>query len=96
MEVVWSPRARADLNDIRAYLRKRNPVAGRAVVAAIREAANSLGDAPYKGHEGDGGTREWLVTRYPNYLLLYGLRRPPQTGQMVVVIVRVWHQSRNR
>lgn len=96
MEVVWSPRARADLDDIRVYLRQRNPAASRSVVAAIREAAISLADAPYIGHEGDDGIREWLVNRYPNYLLLYGIRRSPQTGQMTVIVLRVWHQSRDR
>jgi toxin ParE1/3/4 len=96
VEVVWSADARADLDDLRAYLRDRNPAASRAVVAAIREAANSLGDNPLKGHAGEEGAREWLVTRYPSYLLIYELRPSPRTGQMAVVILSVWHQSRDR
>lgn len=95
MEVVWSADARADLDDLRAYLRNRNPAASRSVVAAIREAANSLGDNPLKGHAGEEGTREWLVTRYPNYLLIYELRPSPR-GPMAVVILSVWHHSRDR
>jgi plasmid stabilization system protein ParE len=96
VEVVWSPEARADLSAIRAYLRERNPIACRAVIAAIRAAGDSLGETPYKGHPGEEGTREWLVTRFPNYLLIYELRQSPASGRTTVVILSVWHQARAR
>lgn len=96
VEVVWSAEARADLDDIRAYLRARNPAASRAVISAIRTAGDSLGHHPYKGHVGEDDTREWVVTRYPNYLLIYDLRRSPRSGEMAAVILSVWHQARDR
>lgn len=96
VEVVWSADARADLNDIRAYLRTRNSAASRAVITAIRAAGDSLGHHPHKGHAGEDDTREWVVTRYPNYLLIYELRLSPRSGEMVAVILSVWHQARDR
>lgn len=96
MEVVWSADARADLNLIRAYLLARNPPASRAVISAIRAAGDSLGHHPHKGHAGEDDTREWVVPRYPNYLLIYELRTSPRSGELAAVILSVWHQARDR
>lgn len=60
--------------------------------AAIKAQAKSSGRQPFKGHPGEDGTREWLVTRYPNYLITYDVDDPPR----IVHILRIWHQARER
>ncbi len=88
--MAWSRRALADVHGILRYLAERNPVAADHVGAAIFEAGQGLEAFPYKGHRGRGATREWMVPRYPNYLLVY--RVTPES----ITILRVWHQARLR
>lgn len=92
MEVIWPHAAETDLRQIRTFIAQENVHAADAVAAAIKAAGDSLGDLPFKGHAGEDGTREWVVPRFPHYLLIYDLDM--EAGQ--VIILRVWHQSRDR
>lgn len=96
MEVVWSRVARDQIKDIRAYLNARNPAAAATVVRAIREAGDRLAMTPLMGHAGEDGTREWLVTRYPSYLLIYDILPSPVDGRDMIVVLAVLHQARLR
>ena len=64
MEVRWPKAAEADLEYIRDFIARDNVVAAQIVAAAIKEAGNSLGAFPYKGHAGEDGTREWVVPKF--------------------------------
>lgn len=92
MHVVWSTAALTDLSHIRDYLAAENPFAAREVAKAIVEAGDALARFPLRGHIGESGTREWVVTRYPRYLLIYYVDQPNE----VVTVLRVWHQARER
>lgn len=94
MQVIWSALAERDLTGIRAYLAedKLNPIAAEKVSADIRDAAQALAEFPLLGHEGEDGTREWMVGRRPDYLLIYDVDGDADA----VVILRVWHQKRYR
>lgn len=90
--MIWPHAAESDLRQIRAFIAQDNPYAAAAIAAAIKAAGNSLGAFPFKGHPGEDGTREWIVPRFPRYLLIYDVDN--QAG--MVTILRVWHQSRDR
>ena len=92
MEVIWPHAAETDLRQIRAFIAQENVYAADAVAAAIKAAGDSLGEFPFKGHPGEDGTREWLVPRLHRYLLIYDV----DLDAGAVIILRVWHQSRER
>jgi plasmid stabilization system protein ParE len=45
--VIWSPAARADLREIKAYIAARSPSGAQHVAERIREALRSCRDFPY-------------------------------------------------
>lgn len=90
MEVVWAASAETDLQGILAYVAAENPTAAQGLAMAIVEAAQSLTVHPLKGHQGEDGTREWVVPGYARYLLIYDVDL--SAGR--IRILRVWHQSR--
>jgi plasmid stabilization system protein ParE len=51
MRVRYTPRARADLKEIDAYLRTKSLQGARNVRERIREAAGHLGEMPGTGRE---------------------------------------------
>jgi toxin ParE1/3/4 len=66
--LIWSAGARADLNDIEAYIAANSPVNARRVVDRIREAANKQRDFPYSARMvpelHDPNRREIFVHQY--------------------------------
>lgn len=92
VRIVWPAPALADLTAIRAYIAEHNPTAAMQVAADIKAAAKALADFPHMGHEGEDGTREWIVTRRRDYVLVYDVDEDAD----VVIILRVWHQKQDR
>lgn len=89
MKLVWSARARRDLDGILTYIAAENPQAARRVAERIRDAAAVLRTHPLIGRQGAADTREVAVTRYP-YVIVY---RITEAG---AEIARVLHTSRDR
>ncbi len=66
MRIRYTIRARADLEAITAYYRKRNPAVGSAVLAIIERRIAWLGEFPLMAPETDEpGVRELPIVRYP-------------------------------
>ncbi len=91
MRLRYTPRARADLQDISAYIRERSPSAARAVIAAIRRTVSGLASFPYLGRRTDSDAETYVLSvgRYP-YLVFYWV-----VGREVLII-HVRHGSRDR
>lgn len=88
MRVRYTPRAFADLDDIRTYISKHNPTAALKVVATIEKIVARLGDFPESGQESDElDVRIVFTTRYP-YRVYYRIR----TDEISIVHIR--HTSR--
>lgn len=103
VKIVWSDAALDDLEAIRAYyFEKTNDAAtGERVGQAILAATAALARFPASGHIGVDGSREWLVNRYPQYLLIYDFRTGSETAEAgvaeagVVEILGIHHQKRD-
>jgi addiction module RelE/StbE family toxin len=66
MRVRFTTRARADLEEIRAYLTDRNPAAATAVLSTRRGRIDWLADFPLMAPETDEhGVRALPIVRYP-------------------------------
>jgi plasmid stabilization system protein ParE len=93
MRVVWADSALDELDGIRAFydLETGGRQAGARVGQAILDAANSLARFPWQGHIGIDGSREWLVQKYPQYLLIYDVHGDGE----FIEIISVYHQSRS-
>jgi plasmid stabilization system protein ParE len=92
VRLVWAESALAELDDIRAYYDREtgSQRAGARVGQAIIDAANHLASFPLQGHIGEDGSREWLVRKYPKYLVIYDIHEDRE----LIEIVSVYHQSR--
>ena len=74
MRVRYTPRARADLQDIDAYLRTKSLQGARNVRERVQQAARNLGDMPGSGRESDfPGIRVAPLVTYP-YIIYYRIR----------------------
>jgi toxin ParE1/3/4 len=92
VEIVWSPLARARLQEIRAYVAKDKPVAAERLAIRIVSVIEALRNHPYLGHAGtEPGVRELIIGGTP-YVVLYRVR-----GKRVT-IQTIWHaaQRENR
>ena len=86
-EIVWSPLARARLQEIRAYVAKDKPVAAERLAIRIVAVIEALRDHPYLGHAGtESGVRELVIGGTP-YIVLYRVR-----GKKVT-IQTIWHAA---
>jgi toxin ParE1/3/4 len=91
-EIVWSPLARARLQEIRAYVARDKPVAAERLAIRIVAVTEALRDHPYLGHVGtESGVRELIIGGTP-YVLLYRVQ-----GKKVTIHT-IWHaaQRKNR
>jgi toxin ParE1/3/4 len=71
MRTVWSRRALQHLVEIRSYIAKNHPRAGRQVAARILESVDRLAGYPHIGPSGRAiGTRELVVSGTP-YVIPY-------------------------
>jgi toxin ParE1/3/4 len=71
MRVRYTPRARADLEEIFEYLKTRQPAAIQSVASAIERQIGWLCSFPYMAPATDEpGVRELTLSRYP-YKIYY-------------------------
>ncbi len=89
MRLIFSKAALDDLVRLRAFIADHNPVAAQKVSKRIRNAINSLIDAPMIGRVEDipGEIRELIFGRY---VVRYEVR-----GK-VLYVLRIWHGKENR
>jgi addiction module RelE/StbE family toxin len=88
MNVVYAPRALRDLEEITAYLTKRNPAGATNVLRAIKSSIETLSFLPRIGRVVDNaGHRRVPVLRYP-YLVFYRI------AGYELLILHVRHSSR--
>ena len=84
MQLIWRPKARADLRHMLDYISDRNAFAADRLNETIEHAAEMLTIYPFMGRAGRvSGTREWVA--HPNYVLIYIV------GADAVNIVAVLH-----
>ena len=87
MNILWRPRAEADLNDAFDYLIERDAVVALRVYEAIRARVETLADHPSLGRPGRvPDTRELVIGRTP-YIVAYTV----DARRGAVVILRVLH-----
>lgn len=88
MKLQWSDDARADLLDAYAYVAMDSPSAAEHVQARLIQAAERVALFPSSGRIGRSpGTRETPVPG-TSHVLIYAILAE------TVVIVRIWHMSR--
>jgi plasmid stabilization system protein ParE len=87
-QLLFSPRAAADLRAILDFIARERPPAARRVVAAIERAVAILADHPESGRQTDAsGVRVLTVPRLP--FKVFCLSQPD-----AVTILHVRHTSR--
>ncbi len=78
MRLVWTPRARVDLDEITAYIAEQNPDAAQRVADYIQDEAGLLAQQPGLGRPGrKEGTRELIVSKtawHSAYIIPYRVR----------------------
>jgi toxin ParE1/3/4 len=85
LEVVWSPLARARLQEVRAYIARDKPRATERLATRIVAMTEALRTHPRLGRPGsESGIRELVIGGTP-YIVLYRIR-----GKRVL-ITTVWH-----
>lgn len=89
MKLRYSPRAKADIADIHAYIAERNPKAARSVVRRIRAVCNLLSRYPGLGRDADI-PRIYVFPAAPYPYLIYCTRTAEE-----LVIVHVRHGARS-
>jgi toxin ParE1/3/4 len=88
MKVIWTARARVELDEIADYVAPISASAALALVRRLRQAGKQLGEHPHMGRPGRvDGSRELVVNGTP-YILPYRVR----DGR--VEILAVLHASR--
>jgi len=92
-EYELTPRARADIFEIWAYVAEDNEGAADRVERAIYNACEFVADSPLRGHSRRDlelhSLRFWTLTRYPNYTVVYRFETAP------VQVVAILHGKRN-
>ncbi len=90
VEIVWSPLARARLQEIRAYVTLDKPEAAERLATRIVVLVESLKNHPHLGRAGaEPGIRELVIGGTP-YIVLYRVH-----GKRVI-IQTVWHGAQRR
>jgi len=91
VKIVWSPRARARLQAIRASAARDKPDAAARLATRIVAVVEALRNHPYLGRAGaEPGIRELVIGGTP-YIVLYRVR-----GNRIT-ITTIWHAAqRNR
>ena len=88
MEVRWTRKALANLDQEAEYIAQDNPEAAVRIVEQIRSSVQTLLDFPALGRPGRvSGTRELVINETP-YIVPYRIR------EQTVEILRVLHSSR--
>lgn len=90
VEIIWSPLARARLQEIRVYVAKDKPVAAERLAIRIVAVVEALREHPYLGHAGtEPGIRELVIGGTP-YVVLYRVR-----GKRVTIHT-IWHGAQQK
>lgn len=88
MKVRWTRAARADLDELRAFIEEENPAAAADVAARIRAAVDHLAEHPAIGRPGRiASTRELVIPGTP-FIVPYRVRA------RTVELLRVLHGAR--
>ena len=88
VKIVWSPRARARLQAIRASAARDKPDAAARLATRIVAVVEALRNHPYLGRAGaEPGIRELVIGGTP-YIVLYRVR-----GNRIT-ITTIWHRLR--
>jgi toxin ParE1/3/4 len=88
MRVRYRSQARADIDEIRRYLRKRSPIGAQNVLQSIRAAIRFIAEIPRAAEETDApGVRVKVVVDYP-YKIFYS---PP--GDFIEIL-HIRHSAR--
>ena len=90
---LLTPLAKADIFYIWSYIAEDNEEAADRVERSIYDACAFVAESPSRGHSRldliSRPLRFWIITRYPNYAIVY---RPDKTP---VEIIAVIHGRRN-
>jgi len=90
IEIVWSPLARARLQEIRAYIALDKPGAAEHTATRIVAIVEALRNHPHLGRTGgEPGVRELVVGGSP-YIILYEFKRSR------ITITTIWHAAQYR
>lgn len=90
IEITWSPRALARLQEIRAFVARDKPDAAARLATRIVSLVEALREHPYLGRAGsEPGVRELVVGGTP-YLIFYRVR-----GKRVTILT-IWHGAQSR
>ena len=90
VEIVWSPLARARLQEIRAYVALDKPDAAERLAIRIVAVVEALRNHPRLGRAGaEPGFRELVIGGTP-YIFLYQFR-----GRRIT-ITTIWHGAQRR
>lgn len=90
LEIVWSPRALAGLQEIRTYVARDKPEAAARLATRIVSLVEALREHPYLGRGGtEPGVRELVVGGTP-YLIFYRVQAKR------VTILTIWHGAQSR
>jgi addiction module RelE/StbE family toxin len=90
VEIVWSRRAQARLEEIRAYVAKDKPDAEARLATRIVAVVEALRNHPNLGHVGaEPGIRELVIGGTP-YVVIYSVKRTR------VTISAIWHAAQSR
>jgi toxin ParE1/3/4 len=90
VEIVWSPLARARLQEIRAFVAMDKPEAAARLATRIVAVVEALQEHPYLGRVGaKPGIRELVIGGTP-YVVLYRVQ-----GRHVTIST-IWHGAQRR
>jgi addiction module RelE/StbE family toxin len=90
VEIVWSPLARARLQEIRAYVALDKPRAAERLAVRILAVVEALRNHPHLGRAGaDPAIRELVIGGTP-YIVLYQVR-----GKRVTIST-IWHAAQKK
>ena len=88
-----TPIAKADIFDIWSFIAESSEDSAERVEKAIYDGCGFLAEGPLRGHSRPDLTsrqlRFWTVTRYPNYMIVYGPEAAP------LQVIAVLHGKRN-
>ena len=89
MKLRFTYRAARDLQRLRAFIAKDNPLAARRKIDALRRSIRLLLDQPYAGREIDDASpmRHWVSG---DYVVRYFV------DEHVLTVIRIWHGKEER
>ena len=73
-DIVWTQRARRNLDEIGAYIAQDDPAAAERTVRRILERISVLGFFPHSGRVGTVETTRELVVANTPYIIIYRVR----------------------